>query len=337
MKILSPELGRDPAFAERFAREAKTLGKLHHPNIVTVFEHGEKDGLYYLLMEYVDGVNLRQAMRAGRFSPEQALAVVPGICDALQYAHEQGVWHRDIKPENILLDHDGRVKIADFGIACIAGDPKQNFTLTRTGSALGSVSYMAPEQHEKPHDVDHRADIYSLGVVIYEMLTGELPLGRFPLPSQRTSVDAQIDTIVLKTLEKERDLRQQSATEVKTQIFRARQPGQVSATSAAMPQKAGGSSATAKVALGFLLAAVLGLPLLLIFGVKFTLCLAIVTSALALCWILAFLSWNGSMGKFLAITSGLVLLFIGARLAIWKETEQPSKVMSATNFFFGGR
>ncbi|MBN8457674.1 MAG: serine/threonine protein kinase [Verrucomicrobia bacterium] len=225
LKILSPALRKDPAFEERFAREARVLGKLKHPNIVTLHEHGESGGYFYLMMEYIDGVNLRQAMSAGRFSPEQALAIVPSICDALQTAHAQGVWHRDIKPENILLDKDGRVKIADFGIARIVGDPERNFTLTRTGGQLGSAAYMAPEQHEKPHSVDHRADIYSLGVVIYEMLTGELPLGRFPLPSQRAEVGKRIDEIVLQTLEKERELRQQSAEEVKTDVRRATQPG----------------------------------------------------------------------------------------------------------------
>ena len=218
LKILSPALSRDPAFAERFAREARVLGRLSHPNIVTVYEHGQSGGFYYLLMEYVDGVNLRQAMQAGRFTPEQALAVVPGICDALQAAHAEGIWHRDIKPENILLDARGGVKIADFGIARLAGDPQQAFTLTMTGARLGSAAYMAPEQHEKPHDVDHRADIYSLGVVIYEMLTGELPLGRFKAPSTKAAVDARIDEIVLRTLEKERELRQQSAAEVKTGV-----------------------------------------------------------------------------------------------------------------------
>lgn len=221
LKILSPELSRDPAFAERFAREARVLGKLSHPNIVTVYESGESGGFFYLVMEYVDGVNLRQAMRAGRFTPQQALAVVPGICDALQAAHAQGVWHRDIKPENILLDARGNVKIVDFGIARLVGDPRRDFTLTRTGAALGSAAYMAPEQHEKPHDVDHRADIYSLGVVIYEMLTGELPLGRFPAPSAKAAVDARIDEIVFRTLEKEREMRQQSATEVKTDMQNA--------------------------------------------------------------------------------------------------------------------
>ena len=248
LKILAPELSRDPAFAERFAREARVLGKLSHPNIVTIFEHGvaqhsivptqthrrllEDSNLntqqfFFLLMEFVDGVNLRQAMRAGRFTPAQALAVVPGICDALQAAHAQGVWHRDIKPENILLDARGGVKIADFGIARIVGDPARDFTLTATGAALGSAPYMAPEQHEKPHDVDHRADIYSLGVVIYEMLTGELPLGRFPAPSQRAAVSARIDEIVFRTLEKERELRQQSAAEVKTDVHRAAASPQV--------------------------------------------------------------------------------------------------------------
>lgn len=218
LKILSPALRRDPAFEERFAREARVLGKLRHPNIVTLYEHGESGGFFYLLMEYVDGVNLRQAMAAGRFTPEQALAIVPAICDALQSAHAQGVWHRDIKPENILLDRSGGVKIVDFGIARILGDPVRDFTLTRTGGLLGSAPYMAPEQHEKPHQVDHRADIYSLGVVIYEMLTGELPLGRFPLPSQRAEVGKRIDEIVLQTLEKERELRQQGAEEVKTDV-----------------------------------------------------------------------------------------------------------------------
>ncbi len=221
LKILSPELGRDPAFEERFAREARVLGRLNHPNIVTIYEHGQSGGFFYLIMEYVDGVNLRQAMRAGRFTPQQALAVVPGLCDALEAAHAQGVWHRDIKPENILIDTRGGVKIVDFGIARLVGDPARDFTLTATGAALGSAAYMAPEQHEKPHEVDHRADIYSLGVVIYEMLTGELPLGRFPNPSQRAAVSARIDEIVLQTLEKERALRQQSAGEVKTDVMRA--------------------------------------------------------------------------------------------------------------------
>jgi serine/threonine-protein kinase len=103
-------------------------------------------------------------------------SIIGQLLEALDHAHGQGVWHRDIKPENILLDRDGKVKIADFGIARIVGNPQRDFTLTMTGNALGSAAYMAPEQHEKPHAVDHRADIYSHGVVCYEMLTGDIGL-----------------------------------------------------------------------------------------------------------------------------------------------------------------
>src|SRR6185503_8536753 len=197
LKLLPDKLAKDPHFAERFNREGRFLAKLNHPNIVSVFDFGQAGGFYFLLMEYVDGVNLRQAMRAGRFSPAEALGIVPKICEALQYAHEQSVLHRDIKPENILLDAKGRVKIADFGIAKLVGEDAHPFGLTGTGAALGTPHYMAPEQMKSPGDVDHRADIYSLGVVFYEMLTGELPIGRFAPPSERTPLDQRVDEIVM--------------------------------------------------------------------------------------------------------------------------------------------
>ena len=239
LKILSNRLAQDDRFTSRFLREGQLLARLNHPNIVTVHDFGQSTGspgggFYYLLMEYVDGVNLRQTMRAEKITPEQALAIVPKICDALAYAHGEGILHRDIKPENILLDTKGRVKIADFGLAKLkneqevgdamqgAGDESQrnprNFALTQTGQVLGTPSYMAPEQREHTGDVDHRADIYSLGVVFYELLTGELPLGRFAAPSEKAGVDADVDRIVLKALEKEREKRQQSAEELKTEI-----------------------------------------------------------------------------------------------------------------------
>jgi hypothetical protein len=216
--LLPDKLARDPLFAERFSREARMLARLNHPGIVSIFDFGQAGGFYFLLMEYVDGVNLHQAMRAGRFSPAAALAVVPKICEALQYAHEQGVLHRDIKPANILLDAKGRVKIADFGIAKLVGDAKPDLTLTATGASVGTPQYMAPEQLEQPGTVDHRADIYSLGVVFYEMLTGELPIGRFSPPSQRTPLDPRVDEVVMRALEKEREKRYQSADEVKTNV-----------------------------------------------------------------------------------------------------------------------
>jgi len=189
LKILPRRVAAAPGFAERFKREAKALAALNHKNIVAVYEAGRAEDLYFLAMEYVDGVNLRQAQRAGRLSPEQAIGIVPQICDALQYAHDEGVVHRDIKPENILLDRGGRVKIADFGLAKLIRSDPADFTLTGTEQIMGTLHYIAPEQMKTPQDVDHRADIYSLGVVFYEMLTGDLPIGRFPMPSERVEVE----------------------------------------------------------------------------------------------------------------------------------------------------
>src|SRR5436190_7844432 len=218
LKILPQTLALDAAFAERFQREARVLAKLNHPNIVTIFDFGQAGGFFFLQMEFVDGVNLRQAMKLGRFTPAQSLDIVPKICDALHFAHNEGILHRDIKPENILLDSRGRVKIADFGIAKLLGEPDSDAKLTASGGTLGTPHYMAPEQIEKPAAVDHRADIYSLGVVFYEMLTGELPLGKFQPPSQKVEVDVRLDDVVLHALEKEPERRYQQVSEVKTAV-----------------------------------------------------------------------------------------------------------------------
>ena len=218
LKVIPPQAALDPTFAERFAREARALARLNHANIVTVYDQGQQGGFYFLLMEYIDGANLRQLMRTERIAPREALAIVPQICDALQYAHDQGIVHRDIKPENVLIDRTGRVKIADFGLAKLLGAAAADFTLTHTQQVMGTPRYMAPEQIERPLEVDHRADIYSLGVVIYEMLTGELPIGRFAPPSQKVKVDVRLDDIVLRTLEKEPQRRYQQVSQVKTEL-----------------------------------------------------------------------------------------------------------------------
>src|SRR5262249_42154235 len=172
LKILPAEWGRDPAFAERYAREARALARLNHPHVVAVHDFGEAGGHFFLLMEFVDGANVRQLLQSGPLEPGLALSLIPQICDALQYAHEEGVVHRDVKPENILVDRRGRVKIADFGLAKLVGTSRASFTLTGTHQVMGTLDYMAPEQRSRPQEVDHRADIYSLGVVFYEMLTG---------------------------------------------------------------------------------------------------------------------------------------------------------------------
>ncbi len=242
LKILPPSVGADSSFAERFAREAKALARLNHPNVVTLYEFGSvqlsapdpslaprPSPLFFFLMEFVDGVNLRQLLDGGRVSPREALAIVPQICDALQYAHDQGIVHRDIKPENILLDRRGRVKVADFGLAKIVrsaagrtgladrpdlADPSA--AASSIGHIMGTPQYMAPEQREHPSDVDHRADIYSLGVVFYQMLTGELPGRDLAPPSRRVAIDVRLDEVVLRALEAKPERRYQTAGEVRT-------------------------------------------------------------------------------------------------------------------------
>lgn len=221
LKILPVKRGEEQGFADRFTQEARALARLNHPNIVAVYDFGKADDLCFLLMEYVDGLNLRQLERSGGVSPPEALRIIPAICDALQYAHNHGIVHRDIKPENILLDQGGQVKIADFGLAKLLQRTGPDPALTRAEQVMGTPHYMAPEQMEHPLEVDHRADLYSLGVVFYEMLTGELPLGKFAPPSQKVEVDVRLDHVVLRALERERERRYQQALEIKTDLAQA--------------------------------------------------------------------------------------------------------------------
>ena len=235
LKILPREAGEQPGFAERFTREGRALAILNHPNIVTVYDSGEKDGLYYFIMEFVDGPNLRQIITAGEAKPEFALDIVAKVCEALEFAHEAGIVHRDIKPENILLDTKGRVKIADFGVAKLLDRKQTDYTLTDPHQVMGTPHYMAPEQTERPQTVDHRADIYSVGVVFYELLTGELPLGRFPLPSEKMGSDVRLDAIVLSTLAKDPDDRFQSVSELRTAVQSLSQSGLISSATTLTP------------------------------------------------------------------------------------------------------
>ena len=216
LKVLPQEVGRDPAFAERFTREARAMARLSHPNIVAIHDFGQVDGLFYFVMEFVDGANLRQAI--GNLQPHEALAIVPQICDALQFAHDEGIVHRDIKPENVLIDTKGRVKIADFGLAKLLGQEQVDVTLTHTNQVMGTLRYMAPEQMQRTHGVDHRADIYSLGVVFYELLTGTVPVGSFDPPSKKVQIDVRLDEVVLRALAQEPDKRYQQASQVKTDV-----------------------------------------------------------------------------------------------------------------------
>lgn len=216
LKLMAPERAADPEFASRFEKEAQALATLNHPSIVGVYDFGQAGGFYFLLMEFVDGVNLRQAMKARQFTPEQALAVVPPVCEALQFAHEHGIVHRDIKPENLLLDKEGRIKIADFGIAKMLNAEDSDIGVAES-QPVGTPQYMAPEQRDHRR-TDHRADIYSLGVVLYEMLTGELPNETLQPPSRKIQIDVRLDEVVMRALEVSPELRYQSASEMGTLV-----------------------------------------------------------------------------------------------------------------------
>ncbi|MCA8973281.1 MAG: serine/threonine protein kinase [Planctomycetes bacterium] len=259
IKILPRDLAADPEFGERFLREARTLATLNHPGILTVHDFGERDGQFFLITEFVDGVNLRQLMALGELSPAEALRIAPLICTALQYAHERGVVHRDIKPENILIDVEGRVKIADFGLAK-SDRPGDQVGLTRQTAVFGTPHYMAPEQWRGTANVDHRADIYSLGVVLYEMLTGQLPLGNFDPPSQRRGVPPGLDEVVRRALAQQPANRYQRVSEVQSDVEReVQQFGAAPAPAPSSTDPTGGRHVKAPIlALGVLLLAIAG-------------------------------------------------------------------------------
>jgi tRNA A-37 threonylcarbamoyl transferase component Bud32 len=224
IKVVRPDISESQEFSQRFEREAKAMARLNHPNIVSIYDFGNTDGIFYYLMELVDGPNLAELAGSESLTPQETLEIVTQVCQAMQYAHDNGVVHRDIKPTNILVNAEGTVKIADFGLAklCSVGDPTTQ--LTQTQQVFGTPRYMAPEQIESTREVDHRADIYSLGVVFYELLTGELPLGRFDPPSEKISIDVRLDEVVLRALEKHPERRYQAAREFQTDISQIVRP-----------------------------------------------------------------------------------------------------------------
>jgi tRNA A-37 threonylcarbamoyl transferase component Bud32 len=204
LKVLPAKAGRNPAFAERFAREAKALASLSHPNITSVYDFGKAGEHFFLVMELVDGLNLRQLVRAQRVAPKQALQIVEQICDALQYAHDEGVVHRDIKPENILLDRKGRLKITDFGLAKLldrAGGPPSPLC-DRPDETHRSWARRTTWRPSRSSGLRGRPPGGHLlaGRRVLRALTGELPIGRFASPSGKVQVDVRLDAVVLRAL-----------------------------------------------------------------------------------------------------------------------------------------
>lgn len=207
VKILSSELAKDQSFVARFEKEAAALATLSHPNIVDIVDKGHDGNTWYLVMEYIDGPSLREVMRSPLLEPGAALRMVLEIARGVEYAHSRGVIHRDLKPENILFDEQagGIAKVTDFGLAGFLDGPNESkFNVTGTHVAMGTASYMAPEQRVDAGKADHRADIYALGVILYELLTGELPMGAFDPPSVRKpGTDPRVDQIVARCLKQD--------------------------------------------------------------------------------------------------------------------------------------
>ena len=212
IKILSTALEEsEMGFAERFKNEARALGRLSHPGIVGVYDFGSAaNGLLYIVMEFVDGTDVSKMLaKKGRLPVDHAMAITAHVCDALAYAHERGIIHRDIKPANIMVGYDGVVRVADFGLAKMSHDGQSG--LTQSGMAMGTLHYMAPEALMLGSSVDHRADIYAVGVMLYQMLAGKLPQGLFEMPSKLVpGIDPRYDGIISKAMREDREARYQT-------------------------------------------------------------------------------------------------------------------------------
>lgn len=224
VKVLPSRFAKDREFVARFDKEANALASLSHPGVVQIIDRGQAGEHYYFVMELVPGINLREMMNAARLTLRDALRIGAQVARAIDYAHEMKIVHRDLKPENVLIDARGHVKIADFGLAGMKGT-ERDISLTATAVAMGTVNYMAPEQRRDAKNVDHRADLYSLGVLLYEMFTGELPIGRYKLPSQRApGLDPRVDDVIGHLLESDPAARPARANLV-AEVLEAVTPG----------------------------------------------------------------------------------------------------------------
>lgn len=229
VKFMVPAPERRGEFTQRFVREARALAQLTHPNIVSIYDFGVADGMYFIIMEYLysnlrSSISANEQVQAGTDRPAEERAatrvrmVLPDfllVCAAVAHAHEMGFVHRDLKPENIL--EDKTVKLADFGVSQLRGSADDPSRITAVGQVVGTLRYMAPEQLETPDAVDHRADIYALGLILYELLTGRYPYGKFDPPSAVVE-DERLDAVVFRAIARDPAQRYQSVTDMRADL-----------------------------------------------------------------------------------------------------------------------
>lgn len=221
VKALHPKLSKDPEFVKRFEAESGVLATMSHPNVVSIIDRGMQEQIYYFVMEFIDGESLDDKIIENKLNTQHWREVINACGDALDYIHKRGMVHRDIKPSNIMITGDGRVKLADFGIAhIISGDSSMD--LSTSSRQIGTTHYMAPEQISDAANVDHRADIYSLAVAFYKMMTRKMAIGEFPAPSLvNTEIPVAVDAVIYQALAPDRDERYSSVREFCDQLLRA--------------------------------------------------------------------------------------------------------------------
>jgi len=220
IKVLFADLTGDDDIVRRFDRESYTIARLNHPNIVHIIDRGKDNNRYYFIMEFVDGASFKDVIRSDQYTLQNKLKIIIGVLKGLDYAHKNGVIHRDIKPANILIDREGNPLVADFGIAQIVNKTEQE--MTSTDVIMGTLAYMSPEQKLSSANVTLTTDIYSVGVMIYEILTGNKPQGRFKLPSEINSrLNRAFDEIIIRSLAQNPNERYQSAVELKDALLNA--------------------------------------------------------------------------------------------------------------------